>query len=71
VVVKNKDQDKSFYENDIKAPKSAYLDDHKTTNINILLNRVRQDKKKSLRKKLLFTTILLTSIVGLVSYLLI
>ena len=71
MVVKNKDQDTSFYENDVKAQKSAYLDDHKTTNINILLNRVRQDKKKSLRKKLLFTTILLTSIVGLVSYLLI
>ena len=68
--MKNKDQDTSFYKNDLKAQKNLYLDDHKTTNINILLNRVRQDKKKSLRKKLFITVILLSSIGGLVSYLL-
>tara|TARA_B100001093_G_C26445052_1_gene849796 strand:+ start:401 stop:607 length:207 start_codon:yes stop_codon:yes gene_type:complete len=31
------------------------LDEGKSTNINILLNRVRQDQKKESRKKLLFT----------------
>ena len=69
--MKNKDPDTTFYENDLKVQKNLYLDDHKTTNINILLNRVRQDKKKSLRKKLFITAILLSSIGGLVSYLLI
>ena len=69
--MKNKDQDTSFYENDLKAQKSLYLDDHKTTNINILLNRVRQDKKKSLRKKLFFSSILLALVCGLIAYLLI
>ncbi len=69
--MKNKDPDTTFYENDLKVQKNLYLDDHKTTNINILLNRVRQDKKKSLRKKLFITAILLSSIGGLISYLLI
>lgn len=31
------------------------LDNKKSTNINVLLNRVRQDKKNESRKKLLFT----------------
>jgi len=31
------------------------LDEGKSTNINILLNRVRQDQKKESRKKLLFS----------------
>lgn len=31
------------------------LDNKKSTDINILLNRVRQDQKKESRKKLLFT----------------
>ena len=30
-------------------------DNNKSTNINILLNRVKQDQKKESRKKLLFT----------------
>ena len=32
----------------------------KTTNVNILLNRVRQDKKKNFKKKLLFSLFFLT-----------
>ena len=31
------------------------LYDQKSTNINVLLNRVKQDQKKESRKKLLFT----------------
>ena len=34
----------------------------KTTNVNILLNRVRQDKKKNFKKKLLFSLFFLTLI---------
>tara|TARA_B110000008_G_scaffold247437_1_gene258880 strand:+ start:487 stop:696 length:210 start_codon:yes stop_codon:yes gene_type:complete len=37
-------------------------DERKTTNINILLNRVKLDKKKELRKKIFFLSAL-TSIV--------
>ena len=34
----------------------------KTTNVNILLNRVREDKKKNFKKKLLFSLFFLTLI---------
>ena len=39
--------------------KDLDIDLIKTTNVNILLNRVRLDKKKSYRKKILFSVILL------------
>ena len=69
--MRNKDRDPSPYENDLEPRKDLYLDHYKTTNVNILLNRVRLDKKKSLRKKLLFITIFLSLVSGLITYLLI
>ena len=41
----------------------------KTTNINILLNRVRLDRKKTLQKKILFTFVLAVtvSLIGIFS----
>ena len=35
----------------------------KTTNVNILLNRVRLDKKKNLRKKIFFLFLMLSAII--------
>ena len=69
--MKNKDQDSDLHENDVDVRKNLYLKDYKTTNINILLNRVRLDKKKAIRKKLFFTTILLVLVSGFIAYLLI
>ena len=69
--MRNKDQDPSLNENDLEPRKDLYLDAYKTTNVNILLNRVRLDKKKSLRKKLFFSSILLALVCGLIAYLLI
>ncbi len=69
--MKNKDRDPSLYENNLEPRKDLYLDAYKTTNVNILLNRVRLDKKKSLRKKLFFSAILLSVVSGLIAYLLI
>ena len=69
--MKNKDRDPSLYENDLEPRKDLYLDSYKTTNVNILLNRVRLDKKKSLRKKLFFSAIILALVSGLIAYLLI
>ena len=69
--MRNKDRDPSQYENDLETRKDLYLDSYKTTNVNILLNRVRLDKKKSLRKKLFFSAILLALGSGLIAYLLI
>ena len=39
------------------------LKDYKSTNINILLNRVRVDKKKEFQKKILFTAATSLSVV--------
>ncbi len=69
--MKNKDRDPSLYENELEPRKDLYLDSYKTTNVNILLNRVRLDKKKSIRKKLFFSAILLALASGLIAYLLI
>ena len=69
--MKNKDPDPILYENDLEPRKDLYLDQYKTTNVNILLNRVRLDKKKSLRKKLFISSILLALVSGLIAYLLI
>ena len=69
--MKNKDPDPILYENDLEPRRDLYLDRYKTTNVNILLNRVRLDKKKSLRKKLFFSAILLALVSGIIAYLLI
>ena len=69
--MRNKDQDPSLNKNDLEPRKDLYLDHYKTTNVNILLNRVRLDQKKSLRKKLFFSAILLALVCGIIAYLLI
>ena len=69
--MRNKDRDPNLNENDLEVRKDLYLDRYKTTNVNILLNRVRLDRKKSLRKKLFFSAILLSVVSGLIAYLLI
>ena len=45
--------------------KNTEIDKIKTTNVNILLNRVRLDQKRTLKKKIVFSIIL----AGLVSLL--
>ena len=69
--MRNKDRESNLYENDLEPRKDLYLDAYKTTNVNILLNRVRSDKKKSLRKKLFFSSILLVMVSGLIAFLVI
>ena len=50
---------------DFVSKKNIKSEKIKTTNINILLNRVRLDRKKTLLKKILFT-LLLASTVSLI-----
>ena len=40
----------------------------KTTNINILLNRVRLDKKKTVKKRFIFSVILIAAVSSLAFY---
>jgi hypothetical protein len=51
--------------------RNARSDKVKTTNVNILLNRVRLDKEKDFKKKLNFISILILclAVVGAYSYL--
>ena len=43
--------------------KNLLTDKNKTTNINILLNRVKMDKKRDLKKKLFFLSLLLSTLI--------
>ena len=61
--MKKNDQDTSLFNTDIATNKDFEVDKIKTTNVNILLNRVRLDQKKTLIKRIIFSIIL----AGLVS----
>ena len=61
--MKKNNQDISLLNTDIATNKDFEVDKIKTTNVNILLNRVRLDKKRTLKKRIVFSIIL----AGLVS----
>ena len=61
--MKKNDQDNSLFNTDITRNKDFEVDKIKTTNVNILLNRVRLDQKRTLKKRIVFSIIL----AGLVS----
>ena len=61
--MKKNDQDTSLFNTDIASNKDLEVDMIKTTNVNILLNRVRLDQKRTLKKRIVFSIIL----AGLVS----
>ena len=61
--MKKNDQDTSLFNTDIDKNKDFEVDKIKTTNVNILLNRVRLDQKRTLKKRIVFSIIL----AGLVS----
>ena len=61
--MKKNDEDTSLFNADIAPNKNLDADKIKTTNVNILLNRVRLDQKRTLKKRIVFSIIL----AGLVS----
>ena len=61
--MKKNDQDTSLFNTDIARNKDFEVDKIKTTNVNILLNRVRLDQKRTLKKRIILSIIL----AGLVS----
>ena len=63
--MKKNDQDTSLFNTEITPNKDFEVDKFKTTNVNILLNRVRLDQKRTLKKRIVFSIIL----AGLVSLL--
>ena len=61
--MKKNDQNTSLFNTNIASNKDIEVDKIKTTNVNILLNRVRLDQKRTLKKRIIFSIIL----AGLVS----
>ena len=61
--MKKNNQDTALFNSDIASNKNLEIDKIKTTNVNILLNRVRLDQKRTLKKRIVFSIIL----AGLVS----
>ena len=55
-------------EKDIEVDKNLETDKFKTTNVNILLNRVRLDKQRTLKKRIGFTVILSSIVISLAVY---
>ena len=65
---KNRDDIKLF-STDSSLKTDVSLDEIKTTNVNILLNRVRIEKKNDFKKKILFSFLMVTviSIISIVT----
>ena len=61
--MKKNDLDNTLFNPDISSNKDLEIDKIKTTNVNVLLNRVRLDQKRALKKRIVFSIIL----AGLVS----
>ena len=66
--MKKNDQDTSLFNTDIATNKDFEVDKIKTTNVNILLNRVRLDKKRTLKKRIVFSIILVALVSSLAIY---
>ena len=65
---KNRDDIKLFNTDSI-LKKNLSLDEIKTTNVNILLNRVRIEKKNDFKKKILFSflMVIVISVISIVT----
>ena len=61
--MKKNNQDTKLHNSDITLNNDLEIDKIKTTNVNILLNRVRLDQKRTLKKRIVFSIVL----AGLVS----
>ena len=66
--MKKNDQDTSLFINDIAPNKDFEVDKVKTTNVNILLNRVRLDQQRTLKKRIIFSIILACLVSSLAIY---
>ena len=65
--MKKINQNSSILNTDYNQNKNLEIDNFKTTNINILLNRVRLDKKNEIKKKF-FLISLIILILALISF---
>ena len=69
--MKKEDQEITLLDSDVSSSKDYIKDSYKTTNVNILLNRVRLDKKRSFKKRIIISFFLITIISALTVYLIV
>ena len=69
--MKKNDQDISLVNTDNATNKDFEVDKIKTTNVNILLNRVRLDQKRTLKKRIVFSIILAGLVSSLAIYIIV
>ena len=60
--MQKKDDDIKLFSTDSSLKTNVSIDEIKTTNVNILLNRVRIEKKNDFKKKILFSFLMITVI---------
>ena len=66
--MKNNDRETAILNSDIALNTNLKKDNFKTTNINILLNRVRLDKKRTFKKRIIISIFLVATITSLTVY---
>ena len=66
--MKKEDQDITLLDPDVSSSKDYIKDSYKTTNVNILLNRVRLDKKRTFKKRITISFFLITILTALTVY---
>ena len=66
--MKKNNQDTIDFKSVTDSKNNFETDKIKTTNVNILLNRVRLDKKRTLQKRIVFSFILITIVSSLAVY---
>ena len=69
--MEKKYRDKIIINNDLDIDKIHNTERKKTTNINILLNRVKMDKKKDFNKKITFISIMIVGTLAMSAFMLV
>jgi hypothetical protein len=64
-------RDKIIINNDLDIDRNHNTERKKTTNINILLNRVKMDKKKDFNKKITFISIMIIGTLAMSAFMLV
>ena len=66
--MKKEDKEITLLNSDSVSNKYQNEDNYKTTNVNILLNRVRLDKKRTYKKRILISFFLVAAITSVIVY---
>ena len=66
--MKKDDQEITLLNSNIASNTNLKKDNFKTTNVNILLNRVRLDRKRTFKKRIIFSIFLVAAISSLTIY---